>query len=319
VTDLGAFLTACISSPTLLTSACALVAVPTLAWLVTRALAPPLGRMTDDPGWQASLAAAAAALPGTLFLIIGAATLRGGWNSTCLHFASGRLMYGAIAALTAFGFARAIVLARQRACDVTRVVRQSSVASPGLQRLGEIAGVRIRELCTGGPVVILAGLFRPVVLVSSYALQRVNDAELLAAVRHEAAHARRGDLVCAALVTFIADLVPLPVGNLIALHRRAREFAADAHAARIADRCDLAAALLALARFGNIATSIVAFADAGTVRDRLGALLSPTSVQPSLERRALLTAALATTFALGAAPVLIAVVSGFTCSVVMRA
>jgi Zn-dependent protease with chaperone function len=319
VTDLSAFLTACISSPALLTSACALVVVPAIAWLMIRALAPSLGRMADDPVWQASLSAAAAALPGTLFLVIGAATLRGGWNSTCLQFASGRILYGAIAALTAFGFARAIVLARQRACDVTRLLRQSSVPSPSLQRLGEIAGVRIRELYAEGPLVILAGLFRPVVLVSSDALQRVNDAELLAAVRHEAAHARRGDLVCAAVVTFIADVVPLPVGNLIALHRRAREFAADAHAARIADRCDLAAALLALARPTSVATSIAAFADAGTVRDRLGALLSPMSLQPSLERRALLTAALAATFLLGAAPVLIAVVLGFTCSVVMRA
>ncbi len=316
MTDLGAFLAACIASPALLTSACALVVVPTLAWLAVRALAPSLGRMTDDPAWQASLAATAAALPGTLFFVIGAATLRGSWNAPCLHFASGRLIYGAIAALTAFGFARAIVLARQRACDVTRLIRQS-LASPGLQRLGKIAGVRIRELCADGPVVILAGLFRPVVLVSSDAPQRVNDAELLAAVRHEAAHARRGDLVCAALVTFIADLVPLPVSKLIALHRRAREFAADAHAARIADRCDLAAALLALARFGNVAASIAAFADAGTVRERLGALLSPTSLQPSLARRALLTAALAATFVVGAAPVLIAVVFGFTCSVVM--
>ncbi len=318
MTDLGAFLTACISSPALLTSACALVVVPILAWLVVRALAPSLGRMTDDPAWQASLAATAAALPGTLFLVVGAATLRGGWNSTCLHFATGRLIYGAIAALTAFGFARAIVLARQRAGDVTRLVRQSSVPSPGLQRLGEIADVRIRELSAEGPVVILAGLFRPVVLVSGDALRRVNDAELLAAVHHEAAHARRLDLVCAAAVTFVADLVPLPVGNLIALHRRAREFAADAQAARLADRCDLAAALLALAKFGNVATSIAAFADGGTVRDRLGALLAPTSLQPSLARRALLTAALGATFVLGAAPVLIAVVFGFTCSVEMR-
>lgn len=317
MTDLGAFLTACIAGPALLTSACALVVVPALGWLSVRALAPSLGRMADDPGWQASLAAAAAALPGALFLVIGVATLRGGWNSTCLQFASGRFMYGAIAALTAFGFVRAIMLARQRTRDLRCLVRRSSAASPALQRLGEIAGVRIRELLTDGPIVILAGLFRPIVLVSSDALKRVNDAELLAAVHHEAAHARRGDLVCAAIVTFIADLVPLPVGNLIALHRRAREFAADAHAARTADRCDLAAALLALARRGNVATSIAAFAEAGTVHDRLAALLSPISMQPSLQRRALLTAALAATFVVGTAPVLIAVGFGFTCSTVM--
>jgi Zn-dependent protease with chaperone function len=317
VTDLAAFLRACISSPALLTSACALVIVPVLAWLAVRALRPSLSRMADDPGWQAALAAAAAALPGALFLTIGAATLRGGWDSVCLQFASGRVLYGAIAAVTAFGFVRAIALAVRRGRDVKRIVRASSAPSARARLAGERAGVRVREVASSGPVVVLAGFLRPTVFVSAEALDRVNDEQLLAAVRHEAAHAQRRDLVCGTIVTFIADVVPLPVGELIALHRRAREFAADAHAAKIADPCDLASALLALARPAQIAGGIAAFAEAGTVRERLGALLSPSSPRPSRVRRSLLTAALAAIFAFGAAPVLVAVALGFTCSVGM--
>jgi Zn-dependent protease with chaperone function len=317
VTDLAAFLNACLSSPALLTSACALVFVPSLAWLVVRALAPALSRMADDPGWQASLAAVAAALPGALFLTIGAATLRGGWDSVCLQFASGRVLYGTIAAVTAFGLVRAVALAVRRGLEVRQLNRASSVASARVRQAGDRADVRVREVSSGGPVVVLAGLFRPVVFVSTEALHRVNDAELLAAIRHEAAHAQRRDLVCGAVVAFIADLVPLPVGALIVLHRRAREFAADAHATQLADPCDLASALLALARPAKIAGGIAAFAEASTVRERLGALLSAAPEKPSRVRRSLVTAALAATFVLGAAPVLVAAALGFTCSTAM--
>ncbi|MDQ6943733.1 MAG: hypothetical protein M3169_14635 [Candidatus Eremiobacteraeota bacterium] len=317
MTDLAAFLSMCVSSPALLTSACALVIVPALAWLTVRALTPSLLRMADDPGWQSALAVAAAALPGVLFLTIGAATLRGGWGSVCLQFASGRALYGVVAAVTAFGLVRALALAVRRWHEVWRLVRASSAPSARVRLAGDRAGVRVREVYSTGPVVVLAGFFRPVVFVSTEALIRVNDAELLAAIRHEAAHAQRRDLVCAAIVTFIADVVPLPVGALIALHHRAREFAADAHAARIADPCDLASALLALARPAKIASGIAAFAAAGTVHDRLGALLSPSSPAPSRVRRTLLAGALAVTFVSGAAPVLVAVALGFTCSTAM--
>ena len=305
------------SSPALLTAACALVVVPTLAWLAVRALAPSLSRMGDDPGWQAPLAAAAAAMPGMLFMIVGAATLRGGWDSVCLQFVTGKILYSAIATLTAFGLVRAIVLAARRAREVRRLLRQSSAPSARVRAAGEAAGVRIREIAAEGPVMLLAGFFAPTVLVSADAVGRVNDAELLAAVRHEAAHSQRGDLLCAAFVIFIADLVPLPVANFMALYWRAREFAADAHAARSTDPCDLASALLALARPATVGASIAAFADAGTVRDRLGVLLAQNSPRPSRLPRALLTAALAATFVFGAAPILVVVTVGFTCTMVM--
>jgi Zn-dependent protease with chaperone function len=179
--------------------------------------------------------------------------------------------------------------------------------------------VRIREIAADGPVMLLAGIFAPTVLVSADAVNRINDAELLAAIRHEAAHSQRGDLLCAAFVTFVADLVPLPVANFITLYWRAREFAADAHAARNADPCDLASALLALARPATGGASIAAFADAGTVRERLGVLLAQNAPQPSRVPRAVLTVALAATFIVGAAPVLAVLTLGFSCTMVMPA
>ncbi len=66
--------------------------------------------------------------------------------------------------------------------------------------------------------------------------------------RRSSRRSRRGNQFIAAAVSFISDIVPLPAGDLVAPYRRAREFAADAHAAREAGPCDHAEALLAFAR-----------------------------------------------------------------------
>ena len=319
MTDFAAFVGACIASPALLTSACGVLVAPILAWLTVRLITPALARMTDDPGWQAPLAAAAAGIPGALFVVLAVVTLRDGWTSPCLQFAAGRLLYGAVAASTCIALCRAMVSAIRRARDVAALVRRSTPAQAHVAAAGLAAGLPVREIDDRGPVVVLAGCWQPIVLVSTDALKRVNRAELLAAIHHEAAHARRGDLLCAAALTFLADLVPLPVGNLVALYRRAREFAADAHAARFSDPCDLASALLALARRHSADRSLAAFADAGSVRDRLGSLLASAPRRPSRARRALMSIVLATTFLAGAAPALIAAVAGFSCTMSMPA
>lgn len=227
------------------------------------------------------------------------------------------MLYGIIIVLSAFGFVRAIALGLRRNGDVRRLIATSSAPSLRLRDASDVAGIRIREVAAPGAVVMLAGLFRPIVLVSSDALDRINDAELIAAIRHEAAHARRGDLLCAAAVSFLADLVPLPVGSLIALHRRAREFAADAYATRVADPCDLACALIALARPVRDGALTAAFAESGTVRDRLGVLLARHAPLPSRARRVLVAFGLIGTLVLGAAPTLTAVILGFTCAMAM--
>lgn len=313
--DVVAFLAACFSTPALLTSACALAIVPPLAWLVVRALAPTLRAMDGDPGWQAPLAAAAAALPAFLFIVIGVVTLRDTWGSVCLQFVTGRVLYTAIAVVTVFGFVRAVTLLRRRTAEIDRLIASSTPASPALAAATAAQGLDAREVPSNEAFILLAGIARPVVLVSTEALRRLDPSQLDAAIRHEAAHSDRGDQVISAVVTFVSDIIPLPVGDLVALYRQAREFAADAHAASRIDPCDLAGALLALARGGSVPAGAAALAEAGTVRARLAVLLTDTPPPPSRVRRLLVASSLVTTFALGASPAIAALVYGIQCTI----
>lgn len=315
--DAVAFLVQCFSTPALLTSACALVVVPPLAWLVVRALAPALRAMDGDAGWQAPLAAAAAGLPALLFIVVGVVTLRDTWGSVCLQYATGRVLYAGIAAITVLGVIRATVLLRRRTAEIRRLIDRSVPASPALAQAAAAQPFPVREVASNDAFILLAGIARPVVLVSSEALRRLDSRQLEAAFRHEAAHAHRGDQAISAAVTFISDIIPLPVGDLVALYRQAREFAADAHATRRADPCDLAGALLALARGGSIPAGTAALAEAGTVRARLAVLLTEAPAPPSPWRRILVSGSLAATFALGSLPAIAALVNGIQCTLPM--
>jgi Zn-dependent protease with chaperone function len=317
VNDVVAFLVQCFSTPALLTSTCALVVVPPFAWLVVRALAPTLRSMDGDPAWQAPLAAAAAALPALLFAVIGVVTLRDAWGSVCLQFVTGRVLYAAIAAITVLGLIRATVLMRRRTAEIRELIECSVPASGLLARVTASQALPAREVPSDEAFILLAGIARPTVLVSTEALRRLDADQLEAAFRHEAAHAHRGDQAISAVVTFISDIIPLPVGDLVALYRQAREFAADAHASRRADPCDLAGALLALARAGSVPAGTAALAESGTVRARLAVLLTDAPAPPAPWRRILVAGSLAATFVLGASPAIAALVNGIQCTLPM--
>jgi Zn-dependent protease with chaperone function len=317
VNDVAAYLAACFSPHALLTSACALIVVPTAAWSVMRLLTPALRGMKADPRWQAPLSAAAAALPGLLFALLGAASLRDGWASECLRFSTGRALYAAIAAATVFGLVRAITLACRRRSEIRRLLASSVAAGRREGVLAERLGLGVRRVCSEDPFVLLAGVRRPIVLISSEALRRLDNAQLDAAIRHEAAHARHGDQLVAALVTFIGDLVPLPVAPLVSMYRNAREFAADQAAALESDPCELASALLALAQARFAPAGAAAFAERATVRARLAALLADSPQPPELWRRIAVTATLLATLAVGSAPAIVALVAGIRCNEVM--
>lgn len=315
--DIAAYLAACVSSRAVLTSSCALVLVPTVAWAIVMLASRLLRAMDADSRWQAPLSAAAAGLPGFLFVLIGAVTLWNGWGSECLSFATGRALYGAIAAITVFGVLRAVTLAYRRQADVRRLVAASVEAGEREQLIADRAGLRVRRVCSDEPFVFLAGVRKPIVLISTEALRRLDDAQLDAAIRHEAAHARHGDQLVAALVTFIGDFVPLPVASLISMYRRAREFAADQAASREADPCELASALLALARARVAPAGVAALVEPATVRARLSALLADAPPCPARWRRAVVLAMLVATFAAGSVPAIIALLPGIHCHEVM--
>jgi Zn-dependent protease with chaperone function len=313
MSDVLAFFAACLAKPELLTAACALIVVPPLAWVVVRALAPTIHAMEGDRGWQAPLAAFAATLPALLFVIIGLVTVRDAWGSPCLNYLTGRVLYAGIAAVTVVGLFRATIQFYRRWAEVRRLLALTRPASPLLANVKAAQEKTIRELDSDDAFILLAGIVDPVVVVSSEALRRLDGDQLEAAIRHEIAHARRGDQIISAIVSFVADIVPLPVGGLVALYRRAREFAADAHAVRHVDPIDLAGALLALARGGPSLAGAVAFAEPGTVRARLAVLLIDAPAVSSRWKRVLVTGVLCATFVLGASPSIAAFASGVHC------
>jgi Zn-dependent protease with chaperone function len=317
MSDVAAYFADCLSSWSLVTSACALIVVPTLAWGIVLLAARTLRSMDADPRWQAPLSAAAAVIPGALFLFIGAMTLRDGAQSECWRYATGHVLYSVIAALTVFGLMRAVVLAVRRHIEIDRLVASAQAPGERERRIAERCGLRVRRVNSASPFVLLAGIRRPVVLISNEALQRLDDAQLDAAIRHEAAHFRHGDQLVAALVTFIGDMIPLPVGPLVALYRRAREFAADQAASCEADPDALASALLALARANAAPAGAAAFAEPATVRARLVALLNDVPPAPARWRRIVVTGLLLGTFVAGAAPTVIAFFVGLHCNEVM--
>jgi Zn-dependent protease with chaperone function len=212
----------------------------------------------------------------------------------------------------------AIVLAVRRHDEVDRLL--ASAETPGIreQSIAQHCNMRVRRMVSDAPVILLAGIWRPVILVSTEALLRLDDAQLDAAIRHEAAHFRHGDQLVAAIVTFIGDMIPLPVGPLVALYRRAREFAADQAASCDAKPDTLASALLALARASAVVpASAAAFAEPATVRARLLALLADVPPTPARWRRIAMISLLFVTLIAGVAPPVIAFIVGFHCSEVM--
>jgi Zn-dependent protease with chaperone function len=322
--DLIEFFAQCARSGTLLTSLCAVVLLPIGAWLSCRCVAPAVVLMKDAAAWQAPLAAATAALPGALFVVLSIGALFGGIGSACLALPAGRLVFGLLIATMIGALARAVWLAMSRAIGVRRLVASSSDPSPRLRAIASAVDVRARELPESAPICALAGMTSPVVLVSAGALAAITDAELRAALEHERAHARRGDQLLAAALTFLVDLLPLPAADLIATYRTARELAADEDAARATDADSLAGALIEFARGGRAVAGVACLIDdrASTTTRRLKALLAqglPTALAGNRVRGVALALALATIATAGVVTPSVASHYAAPCSLPMKA
>lgn len=278
------FLVQCAQTGTLLTSLCAIVLLPVGAWVVCRLVAPCIVRMMDDPAWQAPLAAAAAALPGGLFVALWMGALLSGLGSACLSVPAGRVVFGLIIAAMIGALARAAWLACVRAVEIRRLILSASEPSPRLSRLARSCGLRAREIRYSVPICALAGLMSPVVLISSGALAAISDDELRAALFHERAHARRGDQWLTSVLTFLVELLPLPAGDLVEIYRTAREVAADRESAKRTDVESIAGALIGFAKSGKAlagALSVIEH-DGSRLTKRLYALFGE---PPLLSRR----------------------------------
>jgi Zn-dependent protease with chaperone function len=312
--DFARFLVDCLSSGTMLLSACALLIVPVLAWGVIRLLIPTLRRMEADSAWQASLAAAAAVIPGALVLALGGAALVSGLHSPCLQTQAGRVLFAVIWTAMIFSLVRAALLATRRRREARALIRLSHKASARLLLAGERAGVRVRELPDSQPFCALAGVRNSVVVVSSGTILQLTDAELEAALVHERGHARHGDQIVAAVLAFVVDLLPLPAADLVALYRDAREVAADQHALRTVSPHDLAGALLAVARGRRVVANVAQLQGKTGLRRRLHLLLHGPSAAPvSIRSRFVVTFALAAVLVAGLAPAPASVVMAPPC------
>src|ERR1700682_5934270 len=163
----GAFIAGCVSSGMMLLSACAMLIVPVAAWAAIRSLVPTLNRMHADCAWQGPLAGAAAVVPGGLLLALGAAALVSGSHSPCLATPQGRLLFAVVWTALTISLIRAVVRTGRRHREAGALLSASRVASPRLVAAAHRTGIAARELRDHVPFCALAGILRPVVVISS--------------------------------------------------------------------------------------------------------------------------------------------------------
>jgi Zn-dependent protease with chaperone function len=133
------------------------------------------------------------------------------------------------------------------------------------------------------PCVMLTGLFRPRMVISSGVVAALSAEELAAVVRHERAHGVSHDNLKRLLVLLAPGIVPFASGfrNLERAWAKMAEWAADdrASAGKARRSLSLAAALVRVARLGSVApvpaltTSLMA--DGADLSERVDRLLHP--------------------------------------------
>jgi Zn-dependent protease with chaperone function len=224
-----------------------LLALPLIAWTISRRAVPLLDRMAEDATWQQRLAIHLSCLPGLVMISLGAsATLalrRAEIDSLlCIVVFIGPVLVCSCAILRAM----ALLVRRRRLLDALR--DQTITASHRLQCIADEIKVIVRELPDSGFACMVAGVFRPIVIISTGAVESLTDEEIQAVLLHERAHLMRRDTLWATLVTFIADCGLWPTEKILGVYRRSREIIADQLACRDTDRLLLASVLVRFAR-----------------------------------------------------------------------
>ncbi len=227
-----------------------------------------------------------------------------------LGFDASRAFLGGLAALGAALFlldARAVVRELRRggprAADPDRATAARIAAAVGALSRGAGGPPRISFLDRAGPAVYCAGLRRQRVVVSRGAIERLDDAELAAALAHEQAHLERRDPARSwGLLGLRALLWVSPAFQLEArVAARDAERIADERAVALgADRVALASALVKLHRAGTGRRTLVLGgaldgplrrARSADVVQRARALLAPPAPPLPLQAARLLLAA----------------------------
>lgn len=190
---------------------------------------------------------------------------------------------------------RAAVLLRQSALLERRLISAS-------EPIAGLARHRCYQTKASGPVLAVAGIFRPTIFVSSDIVAMLSGPELQAALAHEIAHVSAADN----LKRFLMVVCGTPFGTARDDLRRswtvASELAADARAVTSRDSAlELASALVKVGRlklsaqnFCPLMSYLVAAEDVHELRSRVDALRCYLDAGPersaSAERRAVLCA-----------------------------
>jgi beta-lactamase regulating signal transducer with metallopeptidase domain len=143
---------------------------------------------------------------------------------------------------------RAMILLARRRRALIKLRGETIPASPKLRRIADEIQVVAQELPDDGFTCLVAGVFRPIIIISTGAVEGLTDEEIQAVLLHERAHLLRRDTLCATLVTFVAECGLWPMDNLLGVYRRSREIMADQLACQHTDRLLLASVLVRFAR-----------------------------------------------------------------------
>ena len=142
------------------------------------------------------------------------------------------------------------------------------------------------------PVVAMAGLGKPRLLVARRVLASCDPQELAAIVAHERAHERAHDNLKGWLLQCAPDVLAwMPEGRLVErAWRQAAELEADAAAASATSREDVAAAIVKVARLAlgvpPLRVALPGFHEGGCVAERVERLLGTAPSDAVPDRRA---------------------------------
>jgi len=221
--------------------------LPLIAWTIGRRSLPTLDHMTSDPLWQQRLSIHLSCLPGLVMISLGVSAVLALRKAEIDSPLCVLVFIGPVSTCS-LALARAIVLLMRRRRALNGLRCHTIAASDRLQSIADDVGVNARELPGNRFACMVAGVFRPVVILSTFAVESLNDQELHAVLLHERAHLIRRDTLWATLVTFLADCGFWPTKKILDVYRRSREIMADRLACQDTDQLLLASVLVRFAR-----------------------------------------------------------------------
>lgn len=244
--------------------------LPLVAWTVGLKAAPMLDHMASDPLWQQRISIHLSCLPGLVMISLGVSAVLALRKAEIDSLLCIIVFIGPVL-ICSFAFFRATALLMRRRHALNILRDQTIPASCRLQSIADKVRINARELPGNGFACMVAGVSRPVVIISTFAVESLTDQELYAVLLHERAHLMRRDTLWATLVTFLADCGFWPTERVLEVYRRSREIIADRLACKDTDQLLLASVLVRFARGlqHNHLNFVENFAERSSVAERV--------------------------------------------------